>query len=170
MQTSLSYDSFTTWHNAQRVKPCTIYLCFHYFMSCTGSQSSAVNGSARRKEHWPQESLQKGFKSMQLFRGVMRVNASDKSQAYVTLKGLTADIFVKVILCRFSLVYNVVVYAQMPDKSSTSVHTPMCTDYTIQTLLGLTCDVRNNPVHEKTVNCSFWTSSPGNRQASTLCL
>lgn len=34
---------------------------------------------------------------MQLFRGVMRVNASDKSQAYVTLKGLTADIFVKVI-------------------------------------------------------------------------
>lgn len=33
---------------------------------------------------------------MQLFRGVMRVNASDRSQAYVTLKGLTADIFVKV--------------------------------------------------------------------------
>ena len=81
-------------------------------MSCTGGQSSVVNGSARRKEHWPQESLQKGFKSMQLFRGVMRVNASDKSQAYVTLKGLTADIFVKVILCRFSLIYNVVVHVQ----------------------------------------------------------
>ena len=35
---------------------------------------------------------------MQLFRGVMRVNASDKTQAYLTLKGLTADIFVRVSL------------------------------------------------------------------------
>lgn len=69
-----------------------------YSICCAGGQSSAVNGSARRKEHWPQEDLQKGFKTMQLFRGVMRVNASDKSQAYVTLKGLTADIFVKVSL------------------------------------------------------------------------
>ena len=69
-----------------------------YSIHCTGGQSSAVNGSSRRREHWPQEELQKGFKTLQLFRGVMRVNASDKSQAYVTLKGLTADIFVKVRL------------------------------------------------------------------------
>ena len=67
-------------------------------MCCTGGRTPAVNGSARRKEHWPQEDLQKGFKTMQLFRGMMRVNASDKTQAYVTLKGLTADIFVKVSL------------------------------------------------------------------------
>lgn len=33
---------------------------------------------------------------MELFRGVMRINASDKSQAYVTLKSLSADIFVRV--------------------------------------------------------------------------
>ena len=33
---------------------------------------------------------------MELFRGVMRVNASDKTQAYATLKGLSADIFIRV--------------------------------------------------------------------------
>ena len=55
-----------------------------------------MNGSLRRKEHWPQEDLQKGFKTMQLFRGVLRVNASDRTQAYVTLKGLSADVFVRV--------------------------------------------------------------------------
>lgn len=32
---------------------------------------------------------------MQLFQGVLRVNASDKTQAYATLKGLSADIFIK---------------------------------------------------------------------------
>lgn len=32
---------------------------------------------------------------MQLFRGVLRVNAGDKTQAYATLKGLSADIFIK---------------------------------------------------------------------------
>lgn len=79
-------------------KPYTIYLSFGDSVYYAGGQWSGVNGGARRKEHWPQEDLQKGFKTMQLFRGVMRVNASDKSQAYVTLKGLTADIFVKVTL------------------------------------------------------------------------
>lgn len=33
---------------------------------------------------------------MQLFKGVIRVNANDKSQAYLSLPGLTADIFIKV--------------------------------------------------------------------------
>ena len=67
-------------------------------LCCLGMHSPAVNGNgrSRRQEHWPQEELQKGFKTMQLFRGVLRVNASDKTQAYATLKGLSADIFIKV--------------------------------------------------------------------------
>ncbi|KAL3162257.1 hypothetical protein ABBQ32_009955 [Trebouxia sp. C0010 RCD-2024] len=63
--------------------------------SQNGIHSPAVNGRSRRQEHWPQEELQKGFKTMQLFRGVLRVNAGDKTQAYATLKGLSADIFIK---------------------------------------------------------------------------
>ena len=50
----------------------------------------------RYSEHLSWEELQSGLKTMQLFKGVIRVNANDKSQAYLSLPGLTADIFIKV--------------------------------------------------------------------------
>lgn len=49
----------------------------------------------RHSEYWPQDLLQKGFKNMKLFRSVMRINAGDKTQAYASLPGLSADIFIR---------------------------------------------------------------------------
>lgn len=56
-------------------------------------------GSAERVRHsayWPQDILQKGFKKMELFRSVIRINAGDRSQAYASLPGLSADMFIRV--------------------------------------------------------------------------
>lgn len=61
-----------------------------------GANGLAIPDRTRHSEHWPQDLLQKGFKRMELFRSFLRVNAGDKTQAYASLPGLSADIFIRV--------------------------------------------------------------------------
>ena len=86
-----------TW-DVPSCQPGLIFPQWSYSFLGTGMESPSGSRNTRGREHWPQDKLQKGFKTMELFRGAMRVNAGDKTQAYVTLKGLAADIFVRVSL------------------------------------------------------------------------
>ncbi len=61
-----------------------------------GANKIGSSDRTRHSEYWPQDLLQKGFKNMELFRSVMRINAGDKTQAYASLPGLSADIFIRV--------------------------------------------------------------------------
>ncbi|DBA78387.1 TPA: hypothetical protein ACH3X2_007892 [Trebouxia sp. C0005] len=60
-----------------------------------GANKIGTSDRTRHSEYWPQDLLQKGFKSMELFRSVMRINAGDKTQAYASLPGLSADVFIR---------------------------------------------------------------------------
>ena len=71
------------------------YIPMHAWL-CSGTSQAAAPERTRHSAYWPQDILQKGFKKMELFRGVIRINAGDKSHAYISLPGLSADVFVRV--------------------------------------------------------------------------
>jgi DIS3-like exonuclease 2 len=50
----------------------------------------------RYPEHMGQEELMRGLKRGLLFRASIRVNASDRSQAFATLPGLPSDVMIRV--------------------------------------------------------------------------
>ncbi|KAL0046957.1 hypothetical protein WJX82_002966 [Trebouxia sp. C0006] len=66
-----------------------------YGVTSQGANKIGSSDRTRHSEYWPQDLLQKGFKNMELFRSVMRINAGDKTQAYASLPGLSADIFIR---------------------------------------------------------------------------
>ena len=86
-----------------------------------GANGLAMTNRTRHSEHWPQDLLQKGFKRMELFRSFLRVNAGDKTQAYASLPGLSADIFIRVRsdTCRCTVEASSNYPYWSPSKSST---------------------------------------------------
>ncbi|KAG2425885.1 hypothetical protein HYH02_014948 [Chlamydomonas schloesseri] len=54
----------------------------------------------RYSEHLDQAELQRGFKSGQVFRGKMRVNAGDRREAYITIPGLPHDVLLRGDACQ----------------------------------------------------------------------
>ncbi|KAG2422006.1 hypothetical protein HXX76_016332 [Chlamydomonas incerta] len=54
----------------------------------------------RYAEHLDQAELQRGFKTGQVFRGKIRVNAGDRREAYITIPGLPHDVLLRGDACQ----------------------------------------------------------------------
>eukprot|EP00198_Chlamydomonas_reinhardtii_P003968 XP_001693304.1 3'-5' exoribonuclease [Chlamydomonas reinhardtii] len=74
-----------------------------------GSNGAGAKGKAavakeampgRYPEHLDQAELQRGFKSGQIFRGKIRVNAGDRREAYFTIPGLPHDVLLRGDACQ----------------------------------------------------------------------
>ncbi len=63
------------------------------FVCATGS--ATVSKKARFPAYASHEELGQGLKKGRYFKGALRVNAHDRSQAYVTIPGLPSDLMIR---------------------------------------------------------------------------
>lgn len=59
------------------------------------SRASRKKPSNYFKEHWTPAQINAGLRAGQLVRGILRANAKDPSEAYLTVPGLGCDLLVK---------------------------------------------------------------------------